>query len=67
MVDCLTQKDARVDEVWSLDLINQGDSAILNAGHLGPACELTPGLRQSIFHSPWTHTLCDSRLDGRCA
>jgi hypothetical protein len=33
-----TAKDAEVDEVWSLDLVNQGDSAVLNVDHLGPSC-----------------------------
>lgn len=28
-----------VEEIWSLDAINQGDSGVLNEGALGESCE----------------------------
>jgi hypothetical protein len=28
-----------IDEIWSLDAVNSGDSAILNASHLGDVCK----------------------------
>jgi hypothetical protein len=28
-----------VDEMWLLDAVNQGDSAIINEGYLGDMCE----------------------------
>ena len=30
-----------VDEVWSLDCVNQGDAALLNENNLGDSCEST--------------------------
>jgi hypothetical protein len=31
----------RIEEVWSLDIVNQGDSAVLNKARLGRICECT--------------------------
>lgn len=52
MAVALAKEDTHVDEVWSLDLVNQGDSAILNAEHLGPACKL----KYDVQSAPTAHS-----------
>jgi hypothetical protein len=31
-----------IDEMWLLDAVNQGDSALINEGYLGDACKSYP-------------------------
>lgn len=40
MLSSLESTNVSIAEVWSLDIVNQGDSAVLNADHLGYTCKL---------------------------
>lgn len=37
-----------IEEIWSLDMVNQGDSAVLNKGVLGENCESVGAIHVSV-------------------
>lgn len=40
-----------IDEIWALDIVNQGDSALVNKGKLGDVCEFAWLLKWSFFRN----------------